>query len=230
MRQELAKTLIVHHHRRHVTHAAGPSRRVARVGLWFWQLAGLYRIWASNGWPSQAVEWVCLGYWDGRAKALPAIGSARSARVSSKSSVPPYQPSYAGRRCIALLVSAFFVLLNKDAGYLSMYVCVCVCVCVCVIFDFEEGLESWSSSIVGCVVKTRPRLLQPVPADLRPAGSHTEHKTCLAELSEIVFSFFVLVFEFYLNFVNGVDADEEDEAGRPSPGELECSVVGRRLR
>ena len=116
--------------------------------------------------------------------------------------------------------------------------CVCVCVCVCVIFDFEEGLEFWSSSIVaafgsqGCVVKTRPWLLQPVPADLRPAGSHTEHKTCLAELSEIVFSFFVvfLVFEFYLNFVNGVDADEEDEAGRPSPGELECSVVGRRLR
>ena len=68
-----------------------------------------------------------------------------------------------------------------------------VCVCVCV--WFEDGLEFWSSSIVaafgsqGCVVKTRPWLLQPVPADLRPAGRHTEHKTCLAKLSEIVLSF-----------------------------------------
>ena len=53
---------------------------------------------------------------------MPAIGSARSARVSSKSSVPPYQPSYAGGRFIAPLVSAFTALRIKDAGNLSMCV------------------------------------------------------------------------------------------------------------
>ena len=56
--------------------------------------------------------------------------------------------------------------------------CVRACVRACVRVELIGGLRFRSSSMVaafgrqGCVVKTRPWLLQTAPADLRPAGGH----------------------------------------------------------